>query len=265
MTPTLREPASRDHLVQAYSDDAFLARVVTEYVATGLAEGEGAIVIATPFHVTAFMKHLTFHGISVRDAVEQERLLFFDAEDTLAKLQRNGMPEPSVFHSMIERSIGRVRRSGCSKTRCFGEMVDLLWAHDLAATLRLEELWNRVLARHDDVSLLCAYSCRRFDRTAERVLQRIVRCHSHLLPDEDQGRFDAAVNRAYEDIFGVDGEAAALRRLIVNRDASMPIMSEGQAALFALRDVSERLAAQVVERGSEYYYNHGARRRHRSG
>ena len=51
---TLRSPSPCDHLIQAYTDDAFLAETVGEFIATGLKVNEGAIIIATPKHLGLF-------------------------------------------------------------------------------------------------------------------------------------------------------------------------------------------------------------------
>ena len=38
-------------MTRCYSDDAFLANVVADYLGAGLSRGEAAVVIATPPHV----------------------------------------------------------------------------------------------------------------------------------------------------------------------------------------------------------------------
>jgi hypothetical protein len=54
----LRTPHPCDHLVQLYNHEAFLARAVALFTGVGLADGEGAVVIATAGHVDLFKKSL---------------------------------------------------------------------------------------------------------------------------------------------------------------------------------------------------------------
>ena len=50
----LREPSHGDHIVHTYQDRGFLAEAVAEYLGTGLARGEAAIIIARPAHQRGF-------------------------------------------------------------------------------------------------------------------------------------------------------------------------------------------------------------------
>jgi hypothetical protein len=58
---------------------------------------------------------------------------------------------------VVREVVQSVKRSGRFKTvRAYGEMVNLLWTHNLPAALRLEELWNEVI-QELSLSLFCAY------------------------------------------------------------------------------------------------------------
>jgi hypothetical protein len=131
-------------------------------------------------------------------------------------------------------------------------MVDLLWQDNLPATERLEALWGELLAERQ-VCLLCAYRVDTFDRHAHRgLLPRIGRSHTHLMPVEDEARYDEAVDRACRDVFGPGGEGDVLRRLLAARP-STPCMPPAHAALVALRELGGDIADAVLARARRYY------------
>jgi MEDS: MEthanogen/methylotroph, DcmR Sensory domain len=209
-TAMLRKPPPRDHLMQMYTDDSFLASIVAEYIATGLASGRAAIVIATPAHARDFKERLAAKAIDVPRALDTDQLLLLDARATLAQFMVAGAPHRSAFTALMATAVERVRAQGYANVRWFGEMVDLLWPGNLPAALGLEALWNEVLA-DPGVSLLCAYRFECCDRSTQAILDQVVPYHSHLMPGEAAERFDAAVDRAWGDVFGAQGNADTLR------------------------------------------------------
>ena len=247
--PTAQRP---EHAVQTYTDDAFLASVVAEYFAAGLARGEAAIAIATPAHIEAFRARLTDEGVDVKPAIERGQLVFLDAEHTLARFLVDDLPDRAAFFAVARDTIQRVLVAGFTTVRAFGEMVELLWRRNLAAAAQLEALWNEVLAE-GGISLLCGYRVAPFTGHAERALHGIVGCHSRLLPDQHAEDFADAVHLAYEDVFGAAGDTAGLREVLAARRDAIPVMSQPQASLFALREVAPSLADEVVARGREHY------------
>ena len=248
---TLRSPSPCDHLIQAYTDDAFLAETVGEFIATGLKVNEGAIIIATPKHLGLFGDSLQALRIDIAAATAGNQILLLDAERTLERFMVDGRPDRTAFFEVITSALEHVRRAGYPRLRLYGEMVDLLWASDLDATVELEQLWNEVL-KDPTLSLLCAYRLDPVERRVQGVLRRVTRCHSHLLPAEDYEVFEAAVTEAYRDVFGTPSDADALRNLIVKFESGTT-MPPAHAALFALQDLSRSIASDVGARAAAYY------------
>jgi hypothetical protein len=247
-----RAPAPRDHVVQLYTDEAFLTRAVGEFAGAGLAQGEGAVLIATPPHLDAFTRALGAR-LDVDAACARTQLVVLDAQVCLDRFMRGGRPDAEKFFAVIGGVLDRVGAAGYPRVRLFGEMVDLLWNLDLPATLRLEELWSQVLAARG-LSLLCAYRIDNFDRRAHRdVLHAISGCHSHLVPVEDYARLERAVDHAYREVFGAESEPALLRQLFARRPAGSPVMPPAQAALLGLREIHRDVAEDVLERARQYY------------
>jgi DcmR-like sensory protein len=247
--PLRREPC--DHVIQVYTEDAFLVGVVADYVATGLTQEGGAVIIATPLHAAAFADRLVRVGIDVRAAIEKNQLVFLDAECTLACFMVDRMPGRSMFLTVMAAALDQVRAAGFPKIRVFGEMVDLLWNDNVAATVRLEELWNEVLA-DGRLSLLCAYRLDLLDRRTRGVLHQVTLCHSELMPTQDAEQLEHAVDRAFADVFGTGRDATELRHLMVSASGSLPSMPKALAVLLSLHGHPDTLANQVFERARRY-------------
>lgn len=249
----LGTPMPRDHVVLLYRDEAFLARAMAHFLGTGLARGESAVVVATPAHAALFTGHLAAAGVGVRDLVQRQQLIVLDAEECLAQFMSDGTPDRAAFGVIVKGLLERIRAAGFARVRLYGEMVDLLWDHNLKSTLALEALWNEVIA-DQNLSLLCAYRIDNFDRNVHRgVLHRLGHCHSHLIPVEDYARLDRAVERAYADVFGISGDGATMRSLLMADYPAVPRMPAAQGALLALRQVSPSLADAVLERARLHY------------
>jgi hypothetical protein len=159
----LRTPHPRDHVVQLYTHDDFLGRAVAHFLGGGLRDGEGFVVIATPAHIDMITDRLVGTGVNVVGATARRQLVNLDAQGCLEQfIMMDGMPDRATFLATISPVLERVRAAGYPSVRLFGEMVNLLWDQNLDATIRLEELWNEILA-DEGVSLLCAY---RIDRSS---------------------------------------------------------------------------------------------------
>jgi hypothetical protein len=241
-----------DHLIQAYTDDAFLARVVGEYLRTALDRGDGAVAMATPEHGRAISARLEAGGVDVDAALTAGRLVVLDAQRTLDRFRVEGHPDRAAFLGVIAAALDHVRAAGPRIIRLYGEMVDLLWRRQLDAALELEALWNEVLA-DGRLSLLCAYGIDELDRQAHGVLREVTQCHSRLMPAKDPERFADAVDRAYAEVFGISGDVATLRDLMISRQAPGPVLPAAHAALFALDDMPALLANDIRARARHHY------------
>jgi MEDS: MEthanogen/methylotroph, DcmR Sensory domain len=250
----LRTPHPCDHVVQLYTEPDFLASAVAHFVGSGFAAGEAAIIIATPDHAGLFMRALTTQGFEVARLSDKRQLVVLDAETCLAEFMVEGAPDRVLFRSLIDGVLDSVRAAGFPNIRLFGEMVNLLWSHNLDSTIQLEELWNEALADHR-LSLLCAYQIDPFDHHAYRgVLHRISRSHSYLIPLDDYARLDQAVGLAFTDVFGIQGDADRLRELFVRRQLpSSAAMPSAQAALFAVRDLPDSVGDAILDSARRHY------------
>jgi len=76
---------------------------------------------------------------------------------------------------------------------------------------------------------------------------------SHLVPVEHYQRLESAVDRAFREVFGAEGDTAALRDLLVAGVPPTPAMPPAEAALIALRGLRTDIADAVLERARHYY------------
>jgi hypothetical protein len=248
----LATPQACDHVVQLYTDDGFLTRAVSHFVGTGLARGEAAVVVATAEHREALVAALASR-LDVAATIARGQLVLRDAGTSLDRFMRPTGPDPRAFRTFIGELLDPMEAAGRNGVRVFGEMVNLLWRDDLPATVQLEALWSAVLTERQ-ATLLCAYRLDNFDRHVHRgLLHQISRNHSHLVPVEDYARLDAAVDRAYRDVFGDSADTVRLRELMAVHPTSTTRMPAAEAALVALRELRGDIADAVLERARDYY------------
>ncbi len=236
------------HCVQFYGhDEPLLADTLTRYLAEGLARGQGLLLVATPERRRALSDHA---GRAEREG----RLAFLDARETLARFMVHGQPDWERFENTVGGAIREMRaRLGDAGLRAYGEMVGLLWkAGQLAAALRLEEYWNRLL-RDNGFALLCAYP---IDILAEEVsvsaVSGVLCAHSHLLPAGRDEHLEAAVNAAMDEVLGP--RATGLRGLMkANFRPAWPAMPRPYANVLWLRSNLPQYAGEILLRAREHY------------
>lgn len=250
----LAAPAPCDHLVQLYTSDEALASTVARFIEPGLKEGEGVVAITTPAHWMKTADRLAASGADVAALRASGQLVVRDAHDTLTTFMVDGMPDRGAMRATVMGAVETVRGAGYTTIRAFGEMVDILNRRgNLAAAIRLEELWNELLDA-ERIALLCAYAVDPFDRAEYKTtLPSIGHVHSHLMPVEDSERLERAIDRAFVDVFGIYGDTRLLRDLFVRQLPDGAAMPTAQGALFALRNLDTRLADAVLERAATHY------------
>jgi hypothetical protein len=242
----LRHPASGDHIVQVYQDEAFLADAVAEYVGCGLRQGEAAVVIAAPAHIEAFRQKLERDGVAAAAAVERGQLRLLDAEDSLAKFTVGGRLDWTQFHAVVGGLIAELRLQ-YPAVRAYGEMVDVLWQRrEREAAIRLEEFWND-LAGLQTFSLFCAYYLDNLDPGAYGgPLEHVCKVHTHLIPARDYSSFNESVSNATKAV--LDQPLAQMLMSLAASHRPATQMPLGQATLLWLKQNMPRTAERVLAR-----------------
>lgn len=171
----------RDHLVGFYDTKTHLADSVATFLAQAFQEDGFALVIATSEHHAEFAAALAARGV---EDVAGDRYVQLDAAATLASVMRNGSPDPELFRAVLEDVTESPVRAG-RPVYAYGEMVALLWEDgDAPGAMRLEELWNQLLASHP-LALFCGYPTSAFSSHHDTAAFRAVcDAHSAVVPSE---------------------------------------------------------------------------------
>ena len=257
----LADAAPRDHVVQLYQDQDFLNRAVCRFAASALANGEGVILVPTVKHWNAFRPRLNAEGIDVETAQKRGQLTIVDADETLPKFMRDGMPDSPVFLGLAADVVARARGgSRFPKVRWWGEMVNILWERgDVAASMNLEDLFDQLAQKHD-IAIFCSFLMDNFNGEIHtRLLPRLGENHSHLIPVEDYARLERAVADALRDTVGPD-EARVLESELLTRYEAKFNMPRAQALLLALRQVLPTISDSVLQRCGKLYSADAANR-----
>jgi signal transduction histidine kinase len=184
--PNIESPP-REHRVQFYESEDFLAIAVADFLAPGLSDGHPLVVIATEPHRRIFTGQLKRKGLDVDRASEIGYLTLLDARHTLDAFMAGSSPDPERFRTVIGTVLKSAHDRGGAGVvlRLYGEMVDLLWRDgNTEGALQLEELWND-LAHTYEFSLLCAYAMGNFYRSADSDgFKEICRHHTRVTPSE---------------------------------------------------------------------------------
>lgn len=146
------------HIVHFHADVDGLAEAVAAFVAEGLSDAQGAVLIVGSEHVRALEGALAAAGALVGDddgASAGARVLVLDADDTLAHLLRDGSPDAALFEATIDPLLDEAE--GPAGVRVYGEMVAHLWrADNVPGALELERQWNGLALRRP-ITLYCSY------------------------------------------------------------------------------------------------------------
>jgi hypothetical protein len=239
--------SSAAHGVQVYAEPSELAASVSSYVASGLNAGDSALVIGTAEQTTVFVQDLTQQGLDVEGATAEGALVLWDADRTLAKLMEKGVLSAQRFGTVVGGALDEMAsRFPGRRIRAFGAMVDLLAKRREAKTaVALEELWNDLLDKRGDFSLLCAYRLDIFDVASQRsAMPQICATHSHVRPAADDRRFANAVDQALEDVLGYEDAGKVYVCISQSaRDGRIPV---SQLALMWVSENMPTRASRII-------------------
>jgi MEDS: MEthanogen/methylotroph, DcmR Sensory domain len=148
----------------------FMIESVTVFIKGGLTVGAAVLVIMTAKH------RMFLHTLLANKGIASEKLMFLDANDNLTHFMVEDWPKEPQFMQAMEALIGSACKSG--RVRVFDEMVAILCSEGKAgAALRLEELWNVLVNRHN-FPLLCAYPLSAmYGELGDQILPGV--CHLH--------------------------------------------------------------------------------------
>jgi len=251
----LADATAPDHIVQLYQDQDFLGRAVCRFGGAALANGESFLLASTLTHWNAWRTRLEAQGVDVEAARERGQMTVLDAEELLSRFMRDGMPHPPTFLGLAADIVGQARAGGrYPRVRWWGEMVNVLWERgNVAASMKLEDLFDQYVAKKDGVAIACGFLMDNFNSDIHaRMLPRLGTNHSHLIPVEDYARLEHAVDDALRETVGPE-EARVLDNELLSRYRPPFNMPRSQALLLALRQFLPTVADPVLQRSRELY------------
>ena len=167
------------HAISFFDSQEQLCEEIGSFVADGLRQGEPALIVTNPDHRRGISSELQARGVDVEETVTRGDLLLVDAEETLAALMTNGIPDSALYHQNVGAAVTQLLRGRPGPVRIFGDMVDLLWKrgeHD--AAIRIELLSNQ-LAMYHPISVICGYSMGHFLKRAP-AMQTVQHLHGRV-------------------------------------------------------------------------------------
>jgi hypothetical protein len=178
----------------------------------------------------------------------------------LSRFMRDGMPHPPTFLGLAADVVGQARAGGrYPRVRWWGEMVNVLWERgNVAASMKLEDLFDQYVAKKDGVAIACGFLMDNFSSDIHaRILPRLGTNHSHLIPVEDYARLGRAVADALREAMGAEAARVLEDRLLSEYRQAFD-MPRAEALLLALRQVRPTVADRVLQRTGELYATAGA-------
>lgn len=147
-------PPSVRHGGHAYADDIELVRHVAVFLADALHRGSACLVVATSTHRSHIRQALVGFGLGC--ALSGSQFVECDADALLTSFMRDGQVNKVLFEEAMTPLLST--ESGVPSRHAYADLVDVLWsAGDVAAAMRLEELWHQ-LQRRLGFELFCGYS-----------------------------------------------------------------------------------------------------------
>jgi DNA-binding NarL/FixJ family response regulator len=170
------------HEVQFYSDELVLLDRLVRFVASVLAAGNVAMVIATQSHRDRLAERLKSEGLDVDAAIIEGTYIPVDAVSTLSLFMVNDMPNSARFLEVVGCLIeeaAKKRKVELPRVAIFGEWVSLLCAEGKTdAAIRLEQLGNQLSTTYE-IDLLCGHELKGLRSEEDgKAVQRICAEHS---------------------------------------------------------------------------------------
>ncbi|GAA2155646.1 hypothetical protein GCM10009844_43020 [Nocardioides koreensis] len=237
-----------------YDGDQDAIAVVASFVAAGFGAGEPVLVVATAEHRPLLDAALVELGFDPQGLRSRGRFVTLDAEETLAELMVEGMPDASAFRATVGGLLDDVQGVD-ARVRVFGEMVAVLWDEgNIAAALALEGFWNE-LARQRSFALLCAYPHAVLDQVSLADVGRVCALHSEVKAPTSyhaagQAAGDPDVQHTSWAFLPVPKAVPALRRFV-----SGTLRAWGEEALVAdAVTVSSEIATNAISHADSPFH-----------
>jgi len=207
--------STREHAVLFYDRADRAVERLSDYVATGLRQGDAVVAVLMPHHAAALHEALRTTDTPAETAAAEGGFVVLDAVETLATFFVDGLPDRALLADRLGGVLATLGASGRA-VRAAGEMVAVLWAEgNITGALALEDAWNE-LADLYDFTLLCPYPATVLEGGEFERVGRLCDLHSEVVaPETYASTIDVVPTTATSGVFVPAPEAvAATRRLV---------------------------------------------------
>ncbi|HUO89212.1 MAG TPA: response regulator [Rhizomicrobium sp.] len=173
------------HAVRFFDGASACHDAIAEFFTAGAASADPLVLVA---------RRATFDGAAALLAsgrfgppVPADRILFADAEATLATIMDGDTVDPARADAFFRQILAKARGGRAGGTiRFYGEMVDVLCERDnFAAAVALEVLFADVFVVEPRLAVLCGYARARFANRGAAHLAAVCGTHTHVAPIGD--------------------------------------------------------------------------------
>ena len=105
MNCTSANLVTSDHVVQFFDSDESRAERVAHFLAEGYRQGEPLVVVARPVVWPVVIERLQHLGVNPNQAAAEGMLVVKNADDTLRRISRGGLPDPDLFQETVGRAM----------------------------------------------------------------------------------------------------------------------------------------------------------------
>lgn len=207
--------STREHAVLFYDHDDRAVERLSDYVASGLSQGDAVVVVLTPEHAAALQAALRTTDAPADVAAAEGWFVVLDAAETLATFFVDGLPDRTLLADRLGGLLATLGAGGRA-VRAAGEMVAVLWAEgNVTGALALEAAWNG-LADEYSFTLLCPYPTTVLESAELDHVGRLCELHTEVVaPETYASAVDGVRSAAASGVFVPAPEAvAATRRLV---------------------------------------------------
>jgi hypothetical protein len=245
----LAEPGPDGHIVQLYQDPDFYGEAISIFAAEGLMRGEAVILVATDPNWQNISARLERKGFNLGELFDRGQLTLLDANATLPRFMRGGMPDGTIFKPLALETIRKARRGDTySGVRWWGEMVNVLYVEGHgSASNRLEQFFDEV-AHEATIPIFCSFFMDKYDPAIyDEAFGNVCHSHSNVIPTEDYAMHREAVNKAILEVLGPI-EGRLLRSVVSWRNGNAAGMPSSQQMLMWVKDAAPKYFHDVLEK-----------------
>jgi signal transduction histidine kinase len=187
---TTRTPSTTarcQHTAKFFVEESDLYNTLANFVREGLSDDQGVVVTATRSHWKGLRLHLANAEVRIDEAIQQDQLVFLDAQELRNAIMVKGAPDQARFDETIGEQVARMVERW-SQVRVYDETVDVLAADSQFGPMRqLEQLWEQLRSRHE-FTLMSGYGLEHFGEfDEEEPFDNVCNAHQEVLAADDDG------------------------------------------------------------------------------